>query len=312
MKQSIAIIGECMLELSGRDITTSEKALPMLMSYGGDTLNTSVYLARLGIEVEYLTALGKDQLSDWMLDQWRSEGVGCEWVKRVPNSTPGLYLIQIDESGERSFLYWRENSPARHMFDDINSARELFNHLKKSPLIALSGITLAIYSETARQNLFGLLAEYRVAGGRVVFDGNYRPGLWPSKEVARQAYEQIYQISDIALPTLEDEQQLFDEPDRDQVISRLRAWGVNEIALKMGENGCLVVADNSNELVAAREVDVVDTTAAGDSFNAGYIAARMNGKPAVEAAEQGHRLAAAVIQNKGAIIPAAAMPELLV
>ena len=66
----VACIGECMLELCGGDLSA------MTLSYGGDTLNTTVYLARLGVDVDYVTALGDDPYSDWMIEQWRAEGIG--------------------------------------------------------------------------------------------------------------------------------------------------------------------------------------------------------------------------------------------
>ena len=107
----VACIGECMIELSelgdGR----------LSRTHGGDTLNTAVYLARLGVEVDYVTALGDDHFSDEMLAGWRREGVGTALVPRLPGRLPGLYLIRRDASGERSFFYWRDRAPARELFD---------------------------------------------------------------------------------------------------------------------------------------------------------------------------------------------------
>ena len=105
-----ASIGECMLELStlGDDNYS--------MAYGGDTLNTAVYLARLGVEVDYVTALGDDPLSERMVEAWQAEGVGTRLVLQVPGRLPGLYLIRRDARGERSFYYWRDQAPARELF----------------------------------------------------------------------------------------------------------------------------------------------------------------------------------------------------
>lgn len=309
MPQKIAIIGECMLELSHRSDNRSGSPLPMSLSYGGDTLNTSIYLARLGREVDYVTAVGDDNMSSWMTDQWQSEGVGCKLVDRYPNSVPGLYMIEIDAHGERSFHYWRDSSPARRLFDDADKADKLFAVLNSHEWLYLSGISIALYSEPSRQTLFKLLADYRKQGGKVVFDGNYRPKLWPNEEQAKDAYAAMYQLTDIALPTLDDEQLLFAGEDQDTVVSRLQSWGVGEICLKMGAQGCLVITDKETQVVKTPQVSVVDTTAAGDSFNGGYLAARMAGKLPQQAASAGHALASVVIQHRGAIIPATAMPE---
>ena len=119
----------------------------------------------------------------------------------------------------------------------------------------------------------------------------------------------MYQLTDLALPTVEDEQALFGDEDHAAVIERLQSWGVAEIVLKMGPRGCVVIAGDREELVPAKEAQVVDTTSAGDSFNAGYLASRLRGESATAAAAAGHRLASVVIQHRGAIIPASAMPK---
>ena len=107
----VASIGECMIELS-----QASGAL-LSRSYGGDTLNTAVYLARLGVCIDYVTALGDDPWSEEMVRAWEAEGVGTGRVVRVPGRLPGLYVISTDAAGQRSFHYWRDNAPARLLFD---------------------------------------------------------------------------------------------------------------------------------------------------------------------------------------------------
>ena len=298
-----------MLELTRQSQQQSGGGLPMNLSYGGDTLNSAVYLARQGVSVDYVTALGDDPMSVWLVEQWRDEGVACDLIEFYADSVPGMYLIETDEQGERSFYYWRDNTPARRLLDDPKSAQQLFKKLADRNWLCLSGITLAIYSEASRQRLFELLAEFRHQGGKVAFDSNYRPKLWSNLEQCRRSYEAMYQLTDLALPTIEDEQVVFGDVDQASVIDRLSSWGVGEIILKMGELGCVVVTKGQRELVETRKVDVVDTTSAGDSFNAGYLAARLSGQTPAQSAKAGHRLAAAVIQHQGAIIPRSAMPD---
>ena len=310
MRNKVAVIGECMLEIStlANDETTT--ALPASLSYGGDTLNTAVYLSRMGLSVDYVTALGDDAKSDWMIDQWQREGVGCDLVARREGEVPGLYMIQLDENGERSFLYWRANSPATKLFDEEDKAAALFEALSDYQYIYLSGITLALYSDEARERLFTFLAEYRSKGGQVSFDGNYRPKLWKSTEAAKEAYLKMYSLSDLVMPTDEDEAMLFGEEDGETLIARMVSYGVSEIVLKQGPSGCWVATKDSAELVPSNKVQVVDSTAAGDSFNAGFLGAKLSGKTSIEAAKVAHNLASTVIQHRGAIIPTEAMPAL--
>lgn len=310
MPKNIALIGECMLELTRQTAVQVGRSLPMNLSYGGDTLNSAVYLARQGVAVDYVTALGDDPMSKWMVEQWGGEGVGCDLIDFQRSAVPGMYLIETDDQGERSFYYWRDSAPARRLFDDAAGADRIFAQLSDHACLCLSGISLAIYSESSRQRLYAKLAEYRSNGGKVIFDSNYRPKLWPSELVSRKNYEAMYRLTDIALPTIEDEQQVFGDADQASVIERLQSWGVGEIALKMGPQGCLVASAEAQELVAANKVAVVDTTSAGDSFNAGYLAARLKGQCVADAAKAGHRLASVVIQHRGAIIPVEHMPPL--
>ena len=205
----IAVIGECMLELNLASQPADSNRTPAVLAYGGDTLNTSIYLSRLNAKVDYVTALGDDLMSDWMVSQWQAENVGCDHVYREPSSVPGLYMINVDEHGERSFNYWRANSPASRLFDGAKSVA-LFSALEQYDYLYLSGISIAILKPEVRTKLIEFLTQYNSKGGKVIFDGNYRPNLWQSTEEAMQCYKALYSITDIALPTLEDEQILFE------------------------------------------------------------------------------------------------------
>lgn len=300
----VAAMGECMIELFRRPDGS------LTMGFGGDTLNTAVYMARLGTPVSYVTALGDDTISADMLAGWEAEGVDTAQVLRLSGRLPGLYLIETDPQGERRFLYWRDNAPARDLFV-LPQTPALLSALEEYDLLYLSGISLAIWGEAGRAELYGLLDRVRARGGRVAFDTNWRPRLWPDKAVARQAYEEVLARTDIALPGVADLRDLFGDGDADAVLARIQSAGVPEIVVKLEEPGCLVVAgDLMQEVPAERVAQVVDTTAAGDSFSAGYLSARLAGHYPVAAARCGHRLAAIVIQHRGAIVPREAMAGL--
>jgi 2-dehydro-3-deoxygluconokinase len=304
----VASIGECMIELRHRSATALE------LAYGGDTLNTAVYLARLtrerNVRVDYVTALGDDAYSDAMLKMWQDEGIGTELVARLPGRLPGLYTIRTDARGERSFTYWRSASAARDILRGAR-AKEVAAALAGYDLLYLSGITLSVLDPRQRTALIAIADRVRAHGGRVAFDSNYRPVGWPSAEAARAAIEEMLGRVDIALPTLDDEQALFGVKDAPECAERLRRRGVAEITIKRGKAGCVLSSAKFSGAIPAEPVDeVVDSTAAGDSFNAGYLAARLFGGDPGAAARLGNRLAARVIAHPGAIIPAAAMADL--
>jgi 2-dehydro-3-deoxygluconokinase len=297
-----------MIELRHRSATALD------LAYGGDTLNTAVYLARLtrdrSVQVEYVTALGDDAYSEGMLVAWREEGVGTDLIARLPGRLPGLYTIRTDARGERSFTYWRSAAAARDMLKD-GRAEAIGRQLEGCALLYASGITLSILDAAQRAALMTLADQIRDARGRVAFDGNFRPAGWPDRDEARRVFDAMLQRVDIALPTFDDEQALFGVRDPAETCDRLHQLGVAEVAVKLGADGCfLSSAAYSGEISAEPVGEVVDSTAAGDSFNAGYLAARLLGADPPAAARLGNRLAARVIAHPGAIIPAAAMADL--
>ncbi len=302
----VAAIGECMVELSRR----ADGALAL--GFGGDTLNTAIYLARLGIAVDYVTALGDDPYSDAMLAAWAEDGVGTSLVPRLAGRMPGLYAIRTDAAGERRFYYWRDSAAARDLFALPETPR-IAAALAEYDLIYLSGITLSLYGEAGRAVLFAALDKARARGARIAFDTNYRPRNWRDAAAARAAFMDMLGRTDIALPSVEDCGAVFGERGTAAIVAHLRAAGIGEIALKLTPPGCLVAAGEREDMVPAETVtDIVDTTAAGDSFNAAYLAARLRGEPPVAAARAGHRLAARVIRHPGAVVPRAAMTDLAV
>lgn len=305
---TIYAIGECMIELQRSPASTGT----MDYRFGGDTLNAAVYMARLLdpalARVAYVTGLGSDGMSDEMLAAWEGEGIATGSVLRLPDRLPGIYLIETDAGGERRFHYWRRDSAARHWLQ-APQADEVLARLATARLCYLSGISLAILAEQDRERLLAALAGCRANGGSVAFDNNYRPRLWDGPEAARAAYRGALAHSDLALLTLDDEAALYGDADPLAAIERARALGVEEIVVKRGADPCVVWHDGVLAEVAGAPVErVVDTTAAGDSFGAAYVAARLSGQDPQAAARAGHRLAGAVIGVRGAIIPRAAMP----
>jgi 2-dehydro-3-deoxygluconokinase len=298
----VACLGECMIELVERPDGT------LTRGFGGDTLNTALYLARLGVPTDYVTALGEDSFSDELLRAWRQEGIGTEAIPRLAGRLPGLYMIQTDASGERRFHYWRDSAPVRQLFG-LPQTAAIAAALIASELVYLSGVTLSLFDAAGRELLFETLTAARRRGSRVAFDTNFRPRGWPDLQEARRVYDRMLRCADIVLAGVEDHALLHGSDDPAELAARLTAAEVPEIVVKFAEPACRVIAGGIDTIVPGMPVQqIVDTTAAGDSFAAGYIAARRGGADAVAAAGAGHRLAAIVVRHRGAIIPRSAMP----
>jgi len=297
-KSRVVTVGEVMVELARGDDGR------FALAYGGDTFNTAVYLARAGVPVAYASALGDDAYSDRIMDLAAAEGVDRDLVVRVPDRVPGLYLIETDVRGERRFAYWRDSAPARELFE-LPEWSTIAEGLLSARLLYFSAITLSLYSNAGLGRFLAVLEVAREKGALVAFDTNYRPRNWRGDAArARTVCTEALKRVDIALPSFEDEAILWGDASPDATVDRLQAFGIAETVVKNGAEAALVAHGKQREWVPVPEVvDAVDTTAAGDSFNAGYLAARMAGQGPEAAAAAAHRVAHEVVLHRGAIIP---------
>lgn len=296
----VAAVGEGLIEL------TAASPGSLRQSYGGDTLNTAIYLARClsgsGLVIDYVSALGTDVLSDELMTAWRDEGLDVSHVARIENSLPGMYRVVLDETGERSFLYWRNRSAARLLLQD-RTAAEWASSFMRHRLVYFSGISLAILDPDSRARCLEAMHLLSERGVIIAFDSNYRPALWEDSAYARAAIECALRTCQVALVSYDDERRLWGDASPALTARRISALGVKELVVKNGAAPCLVcMRERLSEVILDPVLRPVDTTAAGDAFNAGYLAGRLRGSSVMQCIRQAHALAAAVIQHPGAIV----------
>jgi 2-dehydro-3-deoxygluconokinase len=292
-------IGECMAEF-GPPLDGGLRRL----TFGGDTLNTALYMARLAGpgEVAYVTRLGDDPFSAEMLAAWGAEGLDCSLVEMAEGRTVGLYAISLDDRGERSFTYWRDQAPAKQLFSE-GAVEERLAAIEAAELVYFSGITLAILDgDRSRRALIRALRQAKKRGAAVAFDPNHRPQLWPDVEQGRRWAAEACGAATILL-TSEDEEARLGGDREGRLAEPL------EVVLKSGPAPCRIRSDGQwSEVAQPSVLEPRDTTGAGDAFNAAYLLARQAGESPEAAALAGHRLSAAVIMQPGAIIAREAMP----
>ena len=309
--KNIFLFGECMIEL----MTTSQEksSKTMKQSFAGDVFNTAVYLKRTfaDLNVHLVTAVGEDQFSLDMIEYFTSENIGVNFVYKSATKIPGLYSIQLDDQGERSFSYWRENSAARQVMQHIND--DAISELSKGDMFFFSGISLAVIEPEARADFWALIDKLKAGGVQIVFDPNYRPRLWSNAKEAQVQFELALQKSDLSLPGVDDFEQLFGMISAEEVNEYCQQFGVNELVIKNGEQGILVVANGETSKFAITPVkNVVDTTSAGDSFNGVYLGARIKGFSVSDSIALASKAAGFVIQHKGAIVDKQAYQKFIV
>ncbi|OYY72944.1 MAG: 2-dehydro-3-deoxygluconokinase [Sphingomonas sp. 28-63-12] len=287
----VVVVGEGMLELSRRGAEWT-------LGYGGDTLNTAVHLARYGFDTEYFSALGNDPFSVQLRADWQQAGLGTNFVLTDPTRQAGLYAITTDPAGERSFTYWRADSAARQMFS-LPESPHVEAMAGAADLLVFSLVTLAILPPEGRERLLAVCRAVRSHGGKVAFDGNYRPRLWANRKQAGGARDAAISCADFGLPTFEDEAMLCGTTNPARVADDWYALGCKEVIVKLGSEGCLLPDGRAHP--PAMKLAPKDTSGAGDAFNAGYLAARLSGASPEAAAQAGHKLAAWTVMRSGAI-----------
>jgi 2-dehydro-3-deoxygluconokinase len=291
-------IGEAIVELArGADGRFA-------LASAGDAFNTAIYLARAGVPTAFATALGDDPFSDAIMSLTKAEGIASDLILRVPGRLPGLALADAGKKGERRSHFWREAAPANQLFELPQWSR-IAESLTAARLIYFSGITLSLYSNVGLGRFLAAVELARSNGAKIAFDGNFRPHGWNGDLTrTRTVFAEALKRVDIALPAYDDEAVLWGDPSPEATVERLQAFGVNEIVVKNGPNSALVANGGERELVPVPETIVpVDPSAAGDGFNAGYLAARLSGRSAIDAATAAHKLAGQVIRHQGTIMP---------
>lgn len=288
----ICCAGEVMVEMSAVDGGMYQRGV------AGDSFNTAVYLARAGCSVSYLTRLGDDPFSDDIVRRLEREGIDTGLVTRCAGRQPGLYIIDNDADGERRFSYWRDYAPARELFDA--SARSL--HIDGFDVFYFTGITLAV-TRVDLEKLVALLARLRDEKCRIVFDSNYRPQLWDSADQARHGYLAVLKHCDTVMTTQEDDRVLWGVASVDETRVIYQDHGVGELLVRDEALNAFVFRAEDQQQLQAEKVNAVDTTGAGDAFNAGFLAERLAGADTARALAAAQALSTRVVQHRGAILP---------
>ncbi len=287
-------IGECLVEFSSREDGA------FVPAYAGDAFNTLFYASRLGLATGFISALGDDLFTPMILAGIEREGIDRSRLLRLGGRRNGLYVIELDGRADYTFHFWRAGSAATQTLLH-HDPDDLAEYCATAPFFLLTGVGLAVLE--GRERLLELLE--RIAGRtRLVFDTNYRARLWESPERFRERMEEVLPYADILLPTAGDLHAAYPGTGIGELCDRFLGMGAGIVAVKQGERGCVLAGTGELlEIPPPEPVRVVDTTGAGDAFNAGFLAGLLRKQPPYECCLLGHRVAARAIGVRGAIDP---------
>lgn len=290
MTPDILCLGEPMLEFNQQPDGT------YLPGHGGDTSNCAIAAARQGASVGYVTHIGADTFGNSFMDLWKAEGIDTSTITQVDHAHTGVYFVTHGSDGHE-FSYFRAGSASSLMGPD-DLPKEA---LKAAKILHVSGISQAI-SATAADAVFRAIEIVKQAGGRVSYDSNLRLKLWPIERARAITHTAMAQC-DIALPGLEDAEQLTGLSDPDDLADFYLSLGAGIVALTLGAAGTLVATPDKRERVQGRRVKAVDATAAGDTFDGAFLARIVTGDDPFKAARYANAAAALSTQGYGAVAP---------
>ena len=303
-KTKVLFVGEAMLEL----VKTSANMLAK--SYAGDVYNTSVYMKRAypALSASFLSAVGQDLISQEFVQKAKDEKVNTQIIGVSQQHHLGTYMVVNDDTGERSFIYWRSDSAAKSMMSTLSSEQKAFIQAEfgQQSVVFFSGITIAILHPSERKQFWDLLDQLQQAGALIVFDPNYRPALWENPSIAKQEIEKAFALSDWLMPGVDDFKSLYGMTTVNECIDFCQQFNFTELVLKQGEKSVHVVNSNGHfEFAIVKSTNVVDTTSAGDAFNGIYLGARLENSSPELATKLANYAASKVIETPGAIMPSA-------
>lgn len=307
-KSSVLFIGEAMLELVNKANNTLAK------SFAGDVYNTAVYMKRAYPQLTsgFMSAVGEDMLSREFMSKSLSESLDIGNVAISSQRHLGTYMVVNDETGERSFIYWRSDSAAKYTLSSLSAAQleRIHSEYTKTGVVFFSGISLAILMPQERELFWGLLSKMQAEGALVVFDPNYRPALWENVKTAKQEIEKAFTLSDWLMPGLDDFKSLYAMNTVEECLAFCEQFDFSELVLKQGEKSVHVInSDGHKEFEIVKSTKVVDTTSAGDAFNGVYLGSRLQNLSPQISTKLANYAASKVIETPGAIMPAALFEE---
>ena len=295
MKINVCSIGEAMIEISNIKNSFYNQ------SFAGDTLNFCNYLDKKKLNAFFLSAIGKSEINQSLLDFVKSKNISTKYIKQINQFEVGLYLIKNKDNGEKQFFYWRDESAAKQYFNNIDFLN-LYKELKNFDYIYFSGITLSIIHISKLNNFIKLLKLLKSKKIKIVFDFNIRPSRWNKKNL-NIFLDSVLKFVDICFLSGEDMNYWKNKNDIKSYEQIVRKYKLKHSIFRKNAKFTYVFLNKTRYVFKNKLLKtVVDTSGAGDGFNAAYLSNFIVNNDPVLALKAGSSLGSKIVMKKGAIV----------
>ena len=292
----VITLGETMVSFAAHEAGTLEDAATFTKIVAGAESNVGVGLARLGLNVAWVSRLGADSFGRYIRRALEAEGIDCTAVAADPMRPTGFMLKSRALEGQDPVVeYFRRGSAASALSAaDFDPARFLAaRHLH------VTGITPAL-SASCAELVEQAMTAMRAAGRTVSFDPNLRPKLWPSREAMAAHLNRLAGLADWVLPGIAEGRSLTGLDTPEDIAAFYLDRGARAVLVKLGAEGAYWrTADGSGRVPGVQVTHIVDTVGAGDAFAAGAISGRLEGLEWPQALARANWVGAQVIQVVG-------------
>ena len=295
MKIKICAIGECMMELS------NAKHALYSQSIAGDTLNFSSYLDKNIFDISYFTAVGISEISKRVISFLQKQKIKTNLVSQISSHEVGLYLIENSKIGEKIFYYWRDNSAAKFFFNNQN-IKKCQNQLKKFQYVYFSGITLSLFDDNNFHKFLILIEFLKKKQIKIMFDFNIRIKKWSKKKLFSY-FSKTLPFVDILFSSGEDLNFLKGNASLRTFKNLIQKYNIEHAIYRNNARlNYSFYKDESYFIKNKIKNKVVDTSGAGDGYNATYISKFIKFNDPQKALHAASEIGAKIVMKKGAIV----------
>ncbi|MEM4625396.1 MAG: carbohydrate kinase [Candidatus Pacearchaeota archaeon] len=281
--KDVLTIGELLIDFIGGE-GSLEETKTFEKCFGGAPGNLAIACSRLGLKVAIISRVGNDAFGRFLLDTLKREGVDTSYIEIDEKHKTGLAFVSHIK--ERQFLFYR----GAEMF--IKGREDLDNF----KYICFGSIPLI--TKTSRRAVLKAIKIGKKMRAKICFDPNIRLNLW--KEDTLNWVRKILEKVDLLLLTEEEAKIIFEERNLETLIENIRKK-FELIGIKMGARGSMIIQGNKIVKMPAIKVKVIDTTGAGDAWNAGLLFSLINGYDLITSAKIANICGALCVSKKGAI-----------